>query len=133
MIQRLKEHFTRDMVRPLVYKALARFLYALTAALLWREFLAGPGQSLHLAFLFLFFLFLAAAWVAWLRLDGLRLPRLPARRLRRRPPDISFGDMEDYLNESPRNFEDLTREEQDACLCLADLLVSFVYLLLSFF
>ena len=78
MIRWLKRHFTGDMVRPLIYKIFTRGMLALFAAQLIHFFVpADSGLSsfsnLSLALGLLFVLF---AFLAWLRLDGLKIPQL---------------------------------------------------------
>lgn len=133
MKKRISEQFQPYMARPLIYKAIARFLYALLAALLWREFIAKgrADMTLRWPFTFLFAMFLAAAWIAYLRLDGARLPRLPAKRLRRKPPEIRMRDMPDYIDEPVTSFDELSAAEQDVCLLCADLINALIFGLLS--
>ena len=136
MKRRLKERIQPFMVRPIIYKTFARFLYALLAALLWKEFVLDADSPLTLqsAFVFLFVLFVAAAWIAYLRLDGAKLPRFPAKRLRLKDrTEIRYGDMPDYIDEPVVSFAELEWEEQDVCLICAEAVNALIFIVLSFF
>ena len=75
---RKKPRLERYMIRPVIYKTSSRFLCALTAALLWNEFVNTGGLwPKSRAFVFFGVLFAAAGWLAYLRVDGARIPKLP--------------------------------------------------------
>lgn len=127
------EHVTRDMVRPIIYKACSRLMYMLTIALLWDRFINRSPVGLSTMFLLIFVGFVAAAWVALLRLDGYRLPKLPAKLVpRKKDPEIMYGDMIDHVDEPIVNFEDLEDDEQDGCLVVADAVCAVIFLAASF-
>ena len=79
-------------------------------------------------------LFALLALIAWLRLDGVSLPkpmnlRLGPKKRRDRIP----GDMIDFVEEEPSvPFEGLEDGEKDCCLLCADLVCAAVFLLASF-
>lgn len=128
-----RERIHRQMIRPIVYKALTRFAYALAAALIFERFVSGTPIGLAAAFAVAAVVFLAAAWIARLRADGVRLPRLPAKRLRLKDKtDIVFGDMIDHVDEKIVSFEELETQEQDVCLIVADIACAIVFAILSF-
>jgi len=81
------------------------------------------------------FVYILLAWLAWLRLDGARLPRFDHRLFRRTKPRIEFpmGDIADHIDDEPLTFEDLTEEERDACLFASNLSVALLFGLLSAF
>ncbi len=120
-----RELLRREMLRPFIHMAFTRFVLALAAALLLDFFLRpSVGRDLR-EDLFLLFsaLFALFAFVAFLRLDGVKLPRLMTLRINpRKKRSRMYGDMADYLEDSPDPaFEDLEDEEKDACLIAADL------------
>ena len=128
-----RKNINRQMIRPIVYKALTRFAYVLAAALIFDRFVSGTPIGLASAFAVAAVGFLAAAWIARLRADGVRLPRLPAKRLRLKDkPEITFGDLIDHVDEKIVSFEDLETGEQDACLIVADIVCAVVFVILSF-
>ena len=121
------------MVRPLIYKIFTRGILALFAAQLVHYFApAGSGFSsfsnLSLGFGLLFILM---ALLAWLRLDGLKIPQLKLPRLKRKDPPFLAGNMADHIDDEIVSFDDLDEEEQNCCVLLADAALAAVCLILS--
>ncbi|MBQ8973191.1 MAG: hypothetical protein IJ074_08955 [Clostridia bacterium] len=117
--------YQRYMLRPIVYQSSTRLAFSLAIALLLREFAATP---LPWSLIALAAVFLLLSWVAWLRLDGARLPALDHRlfRARKRKDPFAGGAMADYLDEKPISFEELTNEERDACLLVSNLIAAII-------
>ena len=114
MIEKIRAIYNRALLRPMIYMATNRFLIALILLLL--------GVC-----------FVLLAWIAWLRLDGVRLPKLMMKRVNiRKKPVRSYGDMIDYIDEQPVTFDDLDDAEKDVCCLLSDLACAAVFLVLSF-
>ena len=132
---RIRELWQRYMVRPFVHMAFTRGVLALAAALLLDFFLRpSAGRDLREdLFLLSAALFALLAFVAYLRLDGLKMPRLLALRVNpRKKRSRMYGDMADYLEDSPDPvFEDLEDDEKDACLIAADLVCCAGFLIAS--
>ena len=129
----LKSIFQRYMIRPTVYKVFSRFILSLTASLLWDRFLNPTGRSLYAwAFVFFGVFFLAAGWLAYLRLDGVRMPHITLPKLNKKPMR-TYGDMIDHTDEAIISFDDLEPEERDLCVLIADVILGAVFLLLSLF
>ena len=80
-------------------------------------------------------LFLLMAWVAWLRMDGMHLPKPMMMRLnlRKKPMISSYGDMIDHIDDRPEAFEDLQEGEKDACCLIADLICAAAMIIISFY
>ena len=133
MIHWLKQHVTRDMIRPLIYKVFTRGVLALFAAELV-HFFAPPSWPLarfsNLA-LVLAGLFLLGAAVAWLRLDGVNIPQFKLPRIKRKDPAFLTGDMADHIDDDIVKFDDLDKEGQDVCVLLTDLFLAVVCLALA--
>ena len=132
---RLRQRCRREMIRPLIYQAFTRVAVVLTAILLVREF-AAPADGrpvLPWGCAAAAGICLLLAWVAWLRLDGARLPALDHRlfRFRRRRDPFQGGGMADYLDDRPVSFEELEPEERDACLLCANLIAAAVFAVLG--
>ncbi len=128
MIRWLKTHVTRDMIRPLIYKVFTRGVLSLFAAQLIHFFAPAHwpmAQFFNLA-LILAGLFFLGSFVAWLRLDGLNIPQLKLPRMKRKDPPFLTGDIADHLDDDIVKFDDLDKEEQDACVLLADLMLAVV-------
>lgn len=124
-----RRRMTREMIRPLIYKVFSRLVLALTASLLWREFV-GKGQLSMQGWAFLFFgaLFAVAAWMSYLRLDGIKAPQFDKTIFDwKRKPKRMGGDMIDYVDEKVVNFDDLDEEEQNIVLLLANLICCVVF------
>ena len=133
MIRWLREHVTRDMVRPLIYKVFTRAVLALFAAELF-HFFAPPSWPMarfaNLALILAGLFFLGTA-VAWLRLDGMRIPQMKLPRVKRKDPAFLTGDMADHIDDDIVKFDDLDEEEQNVCVLLTDLFLALVCLALA--
>ena len=133
MIRWLKEHVTRDMIRPLVYKVFTRGVLALFAAELVHFFAPARwavAQFSNLA-LVLAGLFLLSAVIAYLRLDGMNIPQFKLPRMKRKDPAFLTGDIADHIDDDIVKFDDLDKEEQDVCVLLSDLTLAAVCLVLA--
>ena len=135
-MKKLRGVWRRYMLRPFVYTAFTRLVLGMFSALLCDYFFSGPaGRPLRGTLLLLAsVLFALLAWIAWLRLDGVSLPKPLNLRLgpRKRPARIP-GDMIDFVEEEPAvRFDGLEDEEKDCCLLLADLVCAAVFLAASF-
>ena len=78
---------------------------------------------------------LAGAWLSYLQMDGLRLPRLDKFRskLDRKRPQRQTGDMIDFVDEEMQNYEELDDEERYLVLFLADGIIAVGFLIASLF
>jgi len=130
---KLRSVYQRYMLRPLIYLTAFRLMLAAIFLLILIRFVPnGPAPSLIAGFLTV--LFALFAYLVYLRLDGLRIPRMkPIKRKRKSDPLRNFGAMADYADEEPQvTFEELEPEERDLCSLLANLICLVVYLVLSF-
>ena len=93
MKQWFRKHVDREMVRPLIYKVFTRGILALFAAQLAHFFLPAGGalSSFSNLSLLLGFMFALFAFLAWLRLDGMRIPQLKLPRIKRKDPGAILG------------------------------------------
>ena len=132
-LKTVRGKFRRELIRPLIHTSFVRFVLGLTVALAG-DFFFRPlaGRDLR-EILFLALALTAAlmAVIAWLRLDGLRLPKLMMLRIQpRKKPTRMYGDMADYLDERPETrFEDLEDSEKDLCLLGADAICCVLFLI----
>ena len=133
MALNLKKRMKRYMLRPMLYMTLTRFLLALTAALLWNHFLNASALPMRAyACLFLGVFFAALTWIAYLRLDGVKLPKLMMHRVNiRKKPTRAYGDMADYTDEPVISFDELEDAEKDVCCLAADAFCCLVFVILS--
>lgn len=112
-----------------------RFLFGLVFVLLFERFLGGKTvvNMRMYGFTFVGVFFALLAWIAYLRFDGLRMPKLFMKRLHyKKKPERSFGDMIDYVEEEPVSFDELLDEEKDICCFIADMICCVLFVVLSF-
>ena len=133
MIRWLKARFHREMIRPLIYKIFTRGILALFVAQMIHFFApAGSGlASFSNLSLGLGFFFLLCSFLAWLRLDGLKIPQMKLPRFKRKDPPFLAGSMADHIDDDIVSFDDLEPEEQHLCVLLADLVLTVVCFLLA--
>ena len=135
-MKKIRRVWQKYMLRPFLYTAFSRLVLGLFAALLCDYFFSGAaGRPLkNTLFLLTAALFVLFALIAWLRLDGISLPkpfslRVGPKKRRDRIP----GDMIDFVEEEPTvPFDGLDDEEKDCCLLFADLICAAVFFLASF-
>ena len=135
MFRRIRKCWSRDLVRPLIYKIFTRGVLALFTAQLVHFFAPAASGfasfsnlSLGLALLFVLFTVLA-----WLRADGLKIPQLKLPRVKRKDPPFLTGNMADHIDDEIVSFDDLDTEEQNICVLLADAFLAVVCLVLAAF
>lgn len=135
-MKKLREKLELYMLRPFIYMTFTRFLLSLCAFLL-ADFFISPhvGQSLKSPLFVLGgILFAVLAWIAYLRLDGIKLPRIMMMRINpSKKPKRSFGDIIDYVDEKPISFEELDDDEKDICILGADLICCVIFFVSSAF
>lgn len=130
----LRKIFKKYLIRPILHMLFVRTVLGLTAALLWNEFVnikaALPMRAF--AFLFLGVFLLVMAWMAYLRLDGIKMPAFDKSLFEwKRKPRRTYGDMIDYVGEEVVSFDELEEDEKNLCRLAADLLCGIVFLMLS--
>ncbi len=130
----LRKFCRKHMIRPIFHMAFVRAVLGLTAALLWNQFVniksALPMRTF--AFLFLGVFFLVMVWMAYLRLDGIKMPTIDRRLFEwKRKPKRTYGDMIDYVDEAAVSFDEMEEDERDFCRLAADLVCGVVFLVLS--
>lgn len=125
------------MLRPMIYMTFTRFVLALFIVLLADFFISqSVGHSIKKnAFFLCAFVFALLALIAWLRLDGVKLPKLMMMRVNpSKKPSRMYGDMIDYIDERPGiNFDELDEQEKDLCILAADLFCFLAFLLIALF
>ena len=135
-MRKFKEIYEPYMMRPIIYMTFTRFVLALFIILLADFFISkSVGHSIKKDGFFLCsFVFALLAVIAWLRLDGVKLPKLMMMRGNpSKKPSRMYGDMIDYVEERPGiSFEELDEQEQDICILAADLFCFLAFLLIAF-
>ncbi len=137
MLKRFQKIWSRDLIRPLIHRVFTRLIWGLFFAF-FLAFLISRwgGRDLRGTLLLLWgIICLAGAWLSYLQMDGLRLPRLEKLRslLDRKRPRRQIGDMIDFVDEEMQQYEELDEEERYLVLFLADLLVAAGFLIASLF
>ena len=132
-MKKIREIYEPYMLRPMIYMTFTRFVLALFITLLADFFISqNVGHSVKKnGFLICAFVFALLAVIAWLRLDGVKLPQLMMMRINpSKKPSRMYGDMIDHIEERPGiAFDDLDDREKDICILAANLFCFFVFLL----
>ena len=136
-MKKFKEIYEPYMLRPLIYMTFTRFILALFITLMGDFFISSRvGYSVKkTAFALCAAVFGLLSVIAWLRLDGVRLPKLMMLRVNpSKKPSRMYGDMIDYIDERPGiGFDDLSDDEKDFCILIANLFCFAVFTLICFF
>ena len=120
-----KPRLERYMIRPVIYQVFTRFLIGLCLAKLWDFFVNAGSVRVHPAWGYAFFagFYGVMAWLAYLRLDGLKVPKFDRKLFRRhKSPERAFGDMIDYVDEPIVSFDELDDAEKDLTLLISNLI-----------
>ncbi len=125
------------MRRPIIHMVFTRFILALFIVESAVYFLSpAVGRPIRGTVCLLAAVFFGLmAWIVYLRMDGLQLPKLMMMRINpRKKPSRTYGDMIDYIDEKPEiGFEDLDDNEKDLCILAADLFCCIVFLIAALF
>lgn len=131
-----QKHVQPYMIRPMIYQAFTRVVMGLTAALLW-NFLTNSVSAvrIHLAWAFIFVgaFYAVMGWMAYLRLDGLNMPKFDRNLFlrKKKPPVISYGDISDHIDDEIVSFEELEPEEKDVCLLFSNAFCAIAFMVTS--
>lgn len=125
------------MLRPFIYMTFTRFLLALCLLLLINFFYSKEAGRPILSTVMVLggVVFAILAWIAYLRLDGIKLPKFMMLRVNpRKKPTRMYGDIIDYVDEQPQvTFEELSDVEKDICILGADLFCCVMFVIVSIF
>jgi len=129
-------YLERPLRRHCLYQAATRFGAGLLVSFLWYRFANPSGYDINsYAFFFMTVFFIILAWMTYLRLDGMRIPRLKMdflRKIKKKVIFSSYSDMSDYTDEEIVPFDDLEEDEKERVRLHANLLCAVVFLILSF-
>lgn len=119
----------------MIYMTFTRFILALFITLLADFFFTrSSGRSVKsTAFFLCTALFAGSAMLAWLRFDGMKLPKIMMMRVNpSKKPSRMYGDMIDYIEERPGiDFDELDDQEKDLCILTADLFCLLIFLIIA--
>ena len=125
--------YQRYMLRPMIYLTAFRLMVALILLLAIERFVPrGPAPAMIAAFLAAAFALLA--YLVYLRMDGLRIPRVKYIRPKKKADPLRHAaSMTDYTDEAPGvSFDELEDNEKDFCSLMANLISLAVCLAASF-
>ena len=130
---KIKGIYHKYMLRPLIYMTAYRTMLALISLLLIKNFVAtGPSTAMIVTFLAM--LFALFAYLVYLRMDGLRIPRMKFIRPKKKADAIrNMSDMTDHVDdELGVTFDELEEDEKDFCSLAANLINLVIFLAASF-
>ncbi len=125
--------YRNGMIRPIIYMTATRLMLALIVMLgISRLVPKGPETVMIAAFLTVAFALLA--FLVYLRMDGLRIPRVKyIRPKKKKDPMRHISSMSDYTDDDPPvTFEDLEPEEKDFCSLVCNVANMVIFGVLSF-
>ena len=128
---KIKSVYHRYMLRPLIYLTAQRLMIAgILCLALYRFVQNGPRLSLIAGFLSVAFALLA--YLVYLRMDGIRLPRMKPIKVKK-DPMRNYGDMAEHIDDDLQvSLSDLEDDERDFCSLVANLVNLAIWLVLSF-
>jgi len=129
----LKDNISRDIIRPLIYKVFARLIYGTVFSLAAAFFIQDSLRDIRsYGFALCAVLSFFGGWCAYLRLDGMKLARIPEVKLpKRKKPVITYGDIEDHIDDDITTFEELPEGEKNMTLLIADAILTVIFALIS--
>lgn len=130
---KIKKIYQKYMLRPMIYLTAFRTMVALIFLLIIKRFVQnGPAPSMICGFLAV--VFALFAYLVYLRMDGLRIPRMKYLRPKKKTDPLrNFGDMTDHMDDDPGvAFEELEADEKDFCSLAANLVNLLIFLVASF-
>ena len=134
-MKKIKEIYKPYMLRPMIYMTFTRFVLALFITLLADFFISqNVGHSVKKdAFFLCAVVFALLSVIAWLRLDGVKLPQLMMMRVNpSKKPSRMYGDMIDYIDDRPGiTFDELDDREKDLCILAANIFCFLAFFLIA--
>lgn len=130
---KIKGIYHKQLIRPLIYLTAFRLMVAMIFLLLIVNFVPN-GPALNMIAAFLTIVFALLAYLIYLRMDGLRIPRVKYIRPKKKiDPTRHFSSMADHADDSPGvSFDELEAEEKDFCSLFANVINLVIFLILSF-
>lgn len=130
---KIKQIYQKYMIRPMIYLTAFRTMIALIFLLIIVRFVPnGPAPAMICTFLAVLFALLA--YLVYLRMDGLRIPRMKHIRPKKKAdPMRNYSDMADHMDEDPGvTFDELETDEKDFCSLVANVINLAIFLIASF-
>ena len=130
---KIKGIYQRYMLRPIIYMTAYRLMLAAIFMLfLVRVVKNGPAPSMIAGFLTV--LFALFAYLVYLRMDGLRIPRMKYIRPKKKADPLRHAaSMTDHTDDDPGvSFDELEDDEKNLCSLLANVINFAIFLAASF-
>ena len=130
---KIKGIYQKYMLRPVIYMTAYRTMLALIFYLIVERFVRnGLGPAMICTFLAV--LFALFAYLVYLRMDGLGIPRMKYIRPKKKADAMrNMSDMADHIDDDPGvTFEELEDDEKNLCSLLANLINLVIFLVASF-
>ena len=129
---KIKGIYQKYMLRPIIYMTAYRTMVALIFLLVVDRFVKSGALDMISAFLAMFFALLA--YLVYLRMDGLRIPRMKYIRPKKKADAIrNVTSMNDHIDNDPGvTFDELEDDEKNLCSLLANVINLAIFLIASF-
>ncbi len=130
---KIKGIYQKYMLRPIIYMTAYRLMVAMIILLIFVRLVKnGPAPDFVAGFLTVGFALLS--YLVYLRMDGLRIPRVKYIRPKKKTDPLrNFGSMSDHADDEPGvTFEELEMDERDFCSLAANLINLVIFLIASF-
>lgn len=120
--------YSKEMIRPILYKCVNKCSIALVIVLLWDRYVThGAMPVVRDGGFAAGLVFFALAFLAYLRLDGVKMDR--PQKERREKKHFASHDMIDFVDEHIVTFDELDDEQQQACILASNLFSGLVFLI----
>lgn len=130
---KIKGIYQRYMLRPIIYMTVYRLMLAAIFMLILVRFVKnGPAPGMIAGFLTM--LFALFTYLVYLRMDGLRIPRVKYIRPKKKADPLRHAaSMTDYTDDEPGvTFDELEDDEKNLCSLLANVIDFTIFLAASF-
>lgn len=128
-----KRILQKYMIRPLVYMTATRLMTAVIFLVAVDTFVKnGPAPAMTCGFLAA--LFALSSFLVYLRMDGLRIPRLKHLKTKKKKDPMRFASsMTDHIDEEANvTFDELEENERDCVSLLSALINLIIFVACSF-
>lgn len=130
-MKKIAKLYKSYMIRPILYKSVTRSTIALALVLLWGRLIDSPLSAVRDGSVVVAFVLFMMGWFSYLKLDGMRAPHPPKPEDEKKEKPKKRGDIIDFVDEHIVTFDELSDEEQSACILAADVCSGAVFLMAS--
>lgn len=125
----IKKYLQKELIRPIIYKTIVKLLCGVLAGeILYRYANFSEMRSRAFFYSGIFVLLAASSWFAFLRLDGVSLPRIRRKNTKKKQ---NRGGMLAPLYEPSYSYDELDAEQYDFCVFVSSLLCCIFFLVFS--